>query len=187
MLAQAPQGVEQLPQALQPPLGNGAVPVGRQVDLHQREPGLLVPGIAVPHQGGRVHVVLQAKPVDEIEPRVRTVQGSGSSPQLPGPRRPDPSLLQKAHRKQPSRQQDRRQPQQGRPTELFLLHGLSSFRSVLSEDPQGEQHVGILDKAVANKIVVLSEGRVVEQGAPSELYAKENGVFRRMASLQGAN
>lgn len=36
----------------------------------------------------------------------------------------------------------------------------------------------------ADKIVVLDDGRVVEEGAPSELLAKENGLFRRMSMLQ---
>ncbi len=39
----------------------------------------------------------------------------------------------------------------------------------------------------ADKIVVISEGKVVEQGKPDELYANENGVFRRMCDLQSAS
>ena len=39
----------------------------------------------------------------------------------------------------------------------------------------------------ADKIVVLSEGRVAEQGTPSELLAKEDGMFRRMTQLQAAS
>ena len=35
----------------------------------------------------------------------------------------------------------------------------------------------------ADKIVVLSEGRVTEQGTPSELM-KQNGIFRHMVELQ---
>ena len=35
-----------------------------------------------------------------------------------------------------------------------------------------------------DKIVVLDDGKVVEEGAPSELLAKENGLFRRMSMLQ---
>ena len=38
----------------------------------------------------------------------------------------------------------------------------------------------------ADKIVVLKEGRVAEQGAPAELMSREDGLFRRMAELQGA-
>ncbi len=38
----------------------------------------------------------------------------------------------------------------------------------------------------ADKIVVLADGRVVEEGAPSELLKKEDGVFRRMAMLQSS-
>ncbi len=37
--------------------------------------------------------------------------------------------------------------------------------------------------ANADKIVVLSDGKVAEQGAPSELL-KQNGIFARMAKLQ---
>ena len=39
----------------------------------------------------------------------------------------------------------------------------------------------------ADKIVVLKDGRVAEQGSPKELYANENGIFRRMADLQSAS
>ena len=38
----------------------------------------------------------------------------------------------------------------------------------------------------ADKIVVLKEGRVAEQGAPAELMSREDGLFRHMAELQGA-
>jgi ATP-binding cassette subfamily B protein len=36
----------------------------------------------------------------------------------------------------------------------------------------------------ADKIVVLSEGKVAEEGTPAELMSKENGIFRHMAQLQ---
>lgn len=36
----------------------------------------------------------------------------------------------------------------------------------------------------ADKVVVLSKGRVVEEGAPAELRAREDGMFRRMSELQ---
>ncbi len=36
----------------------------------------------------------------------------------------------------------------------------------------------------ADKIVVLADGKVAEEGAPSELLKKENGIFKRMAQLQ---
>ena len=36
----------------------------------------------------------------------------------------------------------------------------------------------------ADKIVVLKDGKVAEEGAPKELYINENGIFRRMADLQ---
>ncbi|HIW75144.1 MULTISPECIES: ABC transporter ATP-binding protein [Gordonibacter] len=38
--------------------------------------------------------------------------------------------------------------------------------------------------ANADKIVVLKEGRVAEQGAPAELMAREGGLYRRMVDLQ---
>ena len=36
----------------------------------------------------------------------------------------------------------------------------------------------------SDRIIVLSDGKVAEQGSPSELLAKENGMFRRMTQLQ---
>ena len=39
----------------------------------------------------------------------------------------------------------------------------------------------------ADKIVVLSDGRVAEEGSPDKLLTKENGVFRRMTQLQSAS
>lgn len=39
----------------------------------------------------------------------------------------------------------------------------------------------------ADKIVVLDRGRVVEQGSPAELRAREGGVYRRMLELQQAS
>ncbi|MCR4567878.1 MAG: ABC transporter ATP-binding protein/permease [Pseudobutyrivibrio sp.] len=39
----------------------------------------------------------------------------------------------------------------------------------------------------ADKIVVLDEGKVVEEGKPSELIKKDDSIFRRMASLQNAS
>ena len=39
----------------------------------------------------------------------------------------------------------------------------------------------------ADKIVVLSEGKVAEEGKPSELLADENSIFHRMAQLQAAS
>ncbi len=36
----------------------------------------------------------------------------------------------------------------------------------------------------ADKIIVLKDGRVAEEGTPQELLAKEDGIFRRMAALQ---
>lgn len=39
----------------------------------------------------------------------------------------------------------------------------------------------------ADKIVVLKEGKVAEQGSPQELRAREGGTYRRMAELQSAS
>ena len=39
----------------------------------------------------------------------------------------------------------------------------------------------------ADKIVVLSDGRVAEEGSPDKLLTKENGIFRRMTQLQSAS
>ncbi len=39
----------------------------------------------------------------------------------------------------------------------------------------------------ADRIVVLAGGKVAEEGSPKELFAKENGMFRRMAELQAAS
>jgi len=39
----------------------------------------------------------------------------------------------------------------------------------------------------ADKIVVLADGKVVEEGRPEELLAKADGIFRRMTELQSAS
>ena len=39
----------------------------------------------------------------------------------------------------------------------------------------------------ADKIVVLEDGKVAEQGSPRDLLAREGGIFRRMAELQSAS
>ena len=39
----------------------------------------------------------------------------------------------------------------------------------------------------ADKIVVLVDGKVVEEGSPGELLKKENGIFRHMTQLQTAS
>ena len=39
----------------------------------------------------------------------------------------------------------------------------------------------------ADRIVVLKDGRVAEEGSPKELMAKPDGIFRHMAELQGAS
>ena len=39
----------------------------------------------------------------------------------------------------------------------------------------------------ADKIVVLADGQVAEEGSPAELMAKDKGMFRRMTQLQAAS
>ncbi len=39
----------------------------------------------------------------------------------------------------------------------------------------------------ADKVVVLKDGKVAEEGKPSELFEKKDGIFRRMAQLQNAS
>ena len=39
----------------------------------------------------------------------------------------------------------------------------------------------------ADKIIVLADGKVAEEGTPEELLKKENGIFRRMTQLQSAS
>lgn len=39
----------------------------------------------------------------------------------------------------------------------------------------------------ADKIVVLKDGKVAEEGRPEELFAREDGMFRRMTELQAAS
>ena len=39
----------------------------------------------------------------------------------------------------------------------------------------------------ADHIIVLSDGRVAEDGTPAELFAREDSIFRRMAQLQAAS
>jgi len=39
----------------------------------------------------------------------------------------------------------------------------------------------------ADKIVVLKDGKVCEEGSPEELLKDENSLFRHMAQLQSAN
>ena len=36
----------------------------------------------------------------------------------------------------------------------------------------------------ADKIIVLSQGKVIEQGRPEDLYQDKNSTFRRMSDLQ---
>ena len=39
----------------------------------------------------------------------------------------------------------------------------------------------------ADHIVVLANGRVVEEGSPAELMARDKSMFRRMTQLQAAS
>ena len=39
----------------------------------------------------------------------------------------------------------------------------------------------------ADKVVVLSEGAVIEEGSPAELLAREGSAFARMHALQSAS
>lgn len=39
----------------------------------------------------------------------------------------------------------------------------------------------------ADKVVVLSRGRVVEEGSPRDLRARKDGIFARMCALQSAS
>lgn len=39
----------------------------------------------------------------------------------------------------------------------------------------------------ADKIILLADGKVAEEGSPADLLAKENGLFRRMTQLQSAS
>jgi len=39
----------------------------------------------------------------------------------------------------------------------------------------------------ADKIVVLADGKVAEEGSPAELMAKDKSIFHRMTQLQAAS
>ena len=39
----------------------------------------------------------------------------------------------------------------------------------------------------ADKIVVLADGQVAEEGSPAELLAKDRGMFRHMTQLQASS
>ena len=39
----------------------------------------------------------------------------------------------------------------------------------------------------SDKIVVLSDGTIAEEGSPAELFAREGSMFSRMAQLQAAS
>ena len=46
---------------------------------------------------------------------------------------------------------------------------------------------GMRTVEAADKIVVLKDGKVAEEGSPKELFAREDGMFRRMTELQAAS
>lgn len=87
---------------------------------------------------------------------------------------------------------------------LMLLPGTActwrlNFKNVIGEFAEGALSRLLAGKTVlviahrmrtveaADKIVVLKDGRVAEEGSPKELYENEDGVFRRMADLQSAS
>ena len=47
--------------------------------------------------------------------------------------------------------------------------------------------LSLLQSGRQNKIVVLADGKVAEEGSPGELLTRENGIFRRMTQLQSAS
>ena len=67
----------------------------------------------------------------------------------------------------------------------------SEFQKALSRLLQGKTVIVIAHRMRtvlnADKIVVLKEGRVVEQGSPADLLQKEDSLFRYMVELQGAS
>ncbi len=63
------------------------------------------------------------------------------------------------------------------------------FQRKYALSDQGYQSGRTLYKRIeaADKIVVLADGKVVEDGKPSDLYEREDGVFRHMVNLQYAS
>ena len=39
----------------------------------------------------------------------------------------------------------------------------------------------------ADKVIVLADGKVAEQGSPAELISRKDGIFRRMTKLQASS
>ena len=83
---------------------------------------------------------------------------------------------------------------------IVLLDGATASLDVENETKvQGALSRLLADKTVlviahrmrtvqaADQIVVLSDGRVAEQGSPEELLQKPNGLFARMSALQSAS
>ncbi|MBR6323079.1 MAG: ABC transporter ATP-binding protein, partial [Lachnospiraceae bacterium] len=66
----------------------------------------------------------------------------------------------------------------------------TKVQSALSRLLQGKTVLVIAHRMrtveAADKIVVLSEGKVAEEGSPAELLSKEDGIFRNMTQLQAA-
>lgn len=68
----------------------------------------------------------------------------------------------------------------------FLGLGLSAVAMVLGFPVLVIAH-RMRTVQAADKFVVLSEGRVAEEGSPARLLAKQDGIFRRMTRLQTAS
>ena len=64
---------------------------------------------------------------------------------------------------------------------------IETLRDLKAANAENAYLTGLSDKirtvAGADKIVVLADGVVAEQGAPQELYA-QNGLYNHMADLQ---
>ncbi len=67
---------------------------------------------------------------------------------------------------------------------LMCTH-IAAFRTATNIRKRGMAH-RMRTVEAADKIVVLADGAVAEEGSPAELLADENGLFRRMAGLQAA-
>ena len=68
---------------------------------------------------------------------------------------------------------------------------LNAARNILSRLLLGKTVLVIAHRMrtveAADKIVVLADGKVAEEGSPSELFARENSLFKRMTQLQNAS
>ena len=63
------------------------------------------------------------------------------------------------------------------------------LKRISDEMDETQERLQMMDNIVelTDKIVALKDGRVAEQGSPAELYAREDGIFRRMTDLQAQN